>query len=172
MMPRRLVIVMQSGVAQRCRTSSSLSRAGGVDQPTMTAVETSVETSVEAVAMVTAEAMVMAVTMAMAAVDAMATAHDRCFEGIGVGDAAAVATVAVTVMAVMKTAVTSAARAMVVVMTAANVTATAATMLVAAAMATVRDGFVEGICVRNAGAGTATAARMTAVTVAARQGRL
>ena len=86
-------------------------------------------------------------------------------------NAAAVATVEVTVMAVMKTAVTSAARAMVVVMTAANVTATAATMLVAAAMATVRDGFVEGICVRNAGAWTATAARMTAVTVAARQGR-
>ncbi len=168
MMPRRLVIVMQSGVAQRCRTSSSLSRAGGVDQPTMTAVET----SVEAVAMVTAEAMVMAVTMAMAAVDAMATAHDRCFEGIGVGDAAAVAAVAVTVMAVTKMAVTLAARVMVVVMTSANVTATAATMLVAVAMATVRDGFVEGICVRNAGAGTATAARMTAVTVAARQGRL
>ena len=81
------------------------------------------------------------------------------------------AAVAVTVMAVTKTAMTLAARAMVVVvMTAANVTAKAATMQVAAAMATVRNGFVEGICVRNAGAGTATVTRMMAVTVAARQG--
>ena len=71
----------------------------------------------------------------------MATAHDGCIGGNGIGNAA--------VTVVMTTAVTSVVRAMVVAMAAASATAMAVTMAVATVMVMARDGCVRGNCIGN-----------------------